>query len=205
MFTWIIPTFCTGSHVRATLAVPVLPPPVAVIVAVVVPGGSSRGHAWTDTEIDALPPAGIVPEDGVVVTMFGDDSEKLRLALLSLKSVSGFAGGALPPPSPLKLSWFGENRQAGVVPEPTVIVALADLVESATLVAVKTQESDATLGAVYVRVFPEPAIDPQLAVNVQVTDVFVAPDTDAVNDCVPPGASVAMLGLIDTTTDGRAA
>ena len=45
IITWIMPTFDTVPHVRATLAVPVLPPPDAVITEDVVPAGSPCGHA----------------------------------------------------------------------------------------------------------------------------------------------------------------
>ena len=91
------------------------------------------------------------------------------------------------------------------MPLPTVMVALADLVVSATLRAVRVHVSDAVFGAVYVRVLPEPVMDPQLGVSDQVTDVFAVPVTDAVNDCVPPGATVTVGGLIDTVTVGWAA
>ena len=154
--------------------------------------------------IAVLAPAAITPDEGDITTIADDDNEKLRLTLLSLNSSSVCAGGALPPMSPLKLNCDGEKRQGGVVPLPTVMVALADLVGSATLVAVKMHVIDAVLGAVYVRVLPEPVMNPQLDVNDQLTDVLVAPVTEAANECVPPGATVAVAGLIDTVTAGWA-
>lgn len=99
--------------------------------------------------------------------------------------------------SPVMFTWTLPTS-----PVATVIVALAALDVSATLRAVTMHVCDAVLGAVYVRVLPAPVITPQLGVNDQVTDVFAAPVTDAVNGSVPPGATVAVAGLIDTDTPG---
>src|SRR5438552_19074589 len=75
-----------------------------------------------------------------------------------------------------------------------VTVALADLVASATLVAVTIAVVfDVTVEAVY---SPELLIVPFVAVHV--TAVLVVPVTVAVNCCVPPDATVALVGEMET-------
>ena len=77
-----------------------------------------------------------------------------------------------------------------------VTVALADLVASATLVAVTIAVVfDVTVEAVY---SPELLIVPFVAVHV--TPVLVVPVTVAVNCCVPPDRTVAEVGEMETET-----
>jgi len=76
----------------------------------------------------------------------------------------------------------------------TVTVAEADLVVSATLVAV-TVNVPALPGAVY-----SPADETEPLVALQVTEVLLEPVTLAVNCCVPPVESDAEPGLIVTAT-----
>ena len=81
----------------------------------------------------------------------------------------------------------------------TVALAEADLVLSATLVAVIVYVS-AVFGAVY-----SPALVIVPPVADQVTAVFDVPLTVAVNCCVAPVASVATVGLMLTVTGGGGA
>jgi hypothetical protein len=79
-----------------------------------------------------------------------------------------------------------------------LIVAVADLLESATLVAV-TVKLPAVTPALY---RPEVETVPPLAVHV--TEVFEVPLTAAVNCCVPPACSEAEIGEMATVTpDGE--
>ena len=78
----------------------------------------------------------------------------------------------------------------------TLTVALALLVVSASLVAV-TVYVPAVLGAVYI---PDVLIVPPLVD--QVTAGFVVLLTVAVNCCVPPAITFALLGLMVTVTAG---
>jgi len=87
--------------------------------------------------------------------------------------------------------------QLDVVPEIAVTVAVADFVVSATLVA-ETVYDPARVGAVYDAVFPVPEIVPALAC--QLTLVFEAPETEAVNVCVPPAVMLVALGETVTVT-----
>ena len=83
--------------------------------------------------------------------------------------------------------------------ELTVAFAEADLVPSATLVAVIVYVP-AVLGAVY-----SPAVVIAPPVVDHVIPVFDVPLTVAVNCCVAPVASVAVLGLMLTVTGGGGA
>ena len=76
----------------------------------------------------------------------------------------------------------------------TVIVANADLVVSAALVAV-TVNVPVVLGAVYM---PEEEMVPEFAD--QVTVVLLVPVTLAENCCVPPTCTVALEGFTATAT-----
>jgi hypothetical protein len=82
------------------------------------------------------------------------------------------------------------------------MVALADLVGSATLWAVTVTVCDArTLdGAVY---RPAEEIVPTGGLIDQVTAVLLAPKTVAVNGCVPEGAKLTVDGRRETVTAWR--
>ena len=103
---------------------------------------------------------------------------------------------ALPLPSVNHRGLFGNGYNGPVAPvfAVTVIVAEADLVESATLVAV-TEKPPATPPALYK---PEAETVPPLALHV--TEVFEVPVTEAVNCCVPPACNDAEVGEIVTAT-----
>jgi hypothetical protein len=78
----------------------------------------------------------------------------------------------------------------------TVTVALANLVESAALVAFTvTEVLEVTVGAVN-----RPELDTVPAVAVHVTEVLEEPVTVAVNCLVAPEATVADVGLTETLT-----
>jgi hypothetical protein len=93
----------------------------------------------------------------------------------------------------------GETLSNCVAVAVTVTVADADLVVSATLVAL-TVNVPVVAGAVYT-----PELETVPPVAVQVTDVLLEPLTVAVNCCVPLVASEAEVGLIATDTAGAVA
>ena len=80
-----------------------------------------------------------------------------------------------------------------------VTEALADLVGSATLRAVSVTVCDVGIldGAVY---RPAEEIVPTDGLIDQVTAVLLAPETVAVNGCVPEGARLTVDGLRNTVT-----
>src|ERR1039458_10356063 len=82
------------------------------------------------------------------------------------------------------------------------MVALPDLVGSATLGAVTITVCDVRIldGAVY---RPAEEIVPTDGLIDQVTAVLLAPETVAVNCCVPEGANLTVDGLRDTVTAWR--
>jgi hypothetical protein len=92
--------------------------------------------------------------------------------------------------------------EVGLMPTDTsvtVTIAEADLVASATLVAVIVKVPAAP-GAVY-----RPAVEIVPPVADQVTAVLPVPVTVAVNCCVPPVRSEAEVGLMLTATTGGGA
>src|ERR1022692_4844050 len=82
------------------------------------------------------------------------------------------------------------------------MVALPDLVRSATLWAVTVTVCDVRIvdGAVY---RPAEEIVPTDGLIDQVTAVLPAPETVAVNGCVPEDAKLTVDGLMDTVTAWR--
>ena len=82
------------------------------------------------------------------------------------------------------------------------MVALADLVGSATLWAVTVTDCDVRMfdGAVY---RPAGEIVPTAGLIDQVTALLPVPKTAAVNCCVPEGAKLTVDGLRDTVTAWR--
>lgn len=127
----------------------------------------------------------VVPEDTVTLELPLFD----RVAVFELL----FPTTMLP-----KESEVGDTFNTDVGVAPTVTVAEADLVVSAALVAV-TVYVPAVLGAVYspALVIVPPVVD-------HVTAVFDVPLTVAVNCCVPPTVSDAVLGEIETAVDTTA-
>ena len=89
-----------------------------------------------------------------------------------------------------------------------VTVALSNFVLSAAEIAITVTALDGTLaGAVYspvALIVPVVAFPPVTLFTCHVTAVFAVPETVAVNCCVRPVVTVAVLGLTVTTTAGGA-